>query len=133
MDDGARSRRREREAAFLWIGWGGAYFVSAVVWAARLKWPPATNFVWGPFFVYGGWTWLRRPTPQRVRWLVERKWFFLMTALYGVYTLTIGIGATGNRVSRAAGLVGGVLFLAVGIHTFVGEWIYDLRRRSRAE
>lgn len=131
MADGARSRGREREAAFLWIGWGCLYVVGAFVWAVRLEWPPARNLTWGPVFVYWGWMWLKRPTPPGGHWLAGRKWFFLVTALYGIYTLTIGLGATDNRVSWAAGVIGGAAFLAVGIHTFVGQWIDD-SRRSRA-
>jgi hypothetical protein len=132
MADGARSRRREREAAFLWIGWGSLYLVHAFVWAVRLEWPPARDLIWGPVVVYWGWMWLRRPPPPGAHWSAGRKWFFLVTALYGVYILTIGVGATDNRVSWATGLIGGVLFLAVGMHTLVGEWIDDFNRRSPA-
>src|SRR6266540_5196448 len=94
MKDGPRSRRREREAAFLWIGWGGAYLVAAVVWAARLRWPPAGHLVWGPIFVYAGWTTLRRSTPSGAHWFVGLKSFFLATALLGVSLLMITLAAT---------------------------------------
>ena len=132
MENEARSRRREREAAFLWIGWGSLYLVHAFVLAVRLEWPPPRDLIWGPIVVYWGWMWLRRPMPPGAHWLAGRKWFLLVTALYGVYILTIGVGATDNRLSWATGLIGGVLFLAVGMHTLVGEWIDDFKRRSRA-
>lgn len=133
MENEARSRRREREAAFLWIGWGSVYLVYAFVWAVRLEWPPARDLIWGPVFVLSGWMWLRRPMPPGARWLARRKWFFLVTALYGVYVLTSPLVSERptNSVSWATGLIGGVLFLAVGMHTLVGEWIDDSRRRSR--
>jgi hypothetical protein len=47
MENEARSRRREREAAFLWIGWGSLYLVHAFVWAVRLEWPPPPGISFG--------------------------------------------------------------------------------------
>jgi hypothetical protein len=63
MENEARSRRRERQAAFLWIGWGSLYLVHAFVWVVKLEWPPPRDLIWGPIVVYWGWMWLRRPMP----------------------------------------------------------------------
>jgi peptidoglycan/LPS O-acetylase OafA/YrhL len=132
MEAGIRSRRRERELASVWLAWGAAYLVSAVVSALRQEMPPARDLIWGPAFAFTGWVWLTRPLPQRAPRVVGRNAFFLTSALYGLYLLTFGLMATDNRVSWTIGLIGGVAFLSVSLHGLVGGWMDGYRvRRDR--